>query len=151
MVCVWWDAKGVIYWEMLERNHTINYVLYCEQLQRVADAITHNRPLLTDVIFLHDNSRPHIAKLSCEKLLELQWEVLPHPPYSPDLAPTDYCLFRSLQNFLNGKVFSNDEELKTDVGLFFDSKSVDFFVKGISDLPNRWRKVVQSNGDYIDV
>ena len=38
-----------------------------------------------------------------KKLLVLGWEVMPHPPYSPDLAPSDYNLFRSLQYHLNGK------------------------------------------------
>lgn len=150
MVCVWWDVKGVIHWEMLERNQSINAQLYCQQLQRVADAIAQTRPELTDVMFLHDNARPHVANLTREKLLELEWEVLPHPPYSPDLAPTDYHLFQALQNFLNGKTFATDDELKTAVGDFLKSKPVEFYNKGIHDLPRRWKQVFENNGDYID-
>lgn len=150
MVCVWWDVKGVIHWEMLQRNQTINAQFYCEQLQRVADAIAQKRPELTNVMFLHDNARPHVAKSTREKLLELEWEVLPHPPYSPDLAPTDYHLFRALQNFLNGKTFTNDAELETAVEDFFQSKPVEFYNSGIRDLPRRWRQVIDNNGDYID-
>ena len=48
-----------------------------------------------------------------QNLLELDWDVLPHPPYSPDLAPSDYFLFRSLQNSLNGKNFNNDDDIKS--------------------------------------
>ena len=50
-----------------------------------------------DVIFHQDNARPHTSLVTRKKLLELGWEVMPLPPYSPDLAPSDYHLFRSLQ------------------------------------------------------
>ena len=56
------------------------------------------------VVLLHDNSRPHTERVTQEKILELQRPVLPHPPYSSDLAPTDFHLFCSLQNFLKGKI-----------------------------------------------
>lgn len=36
-----------------------------------------------------------------QKFLQFEWDTLPHPPYSPYLAPTDYYLFQSLQNFLD--------------------------------------------------
>ena len=57
------------------------------------------------VIVHQDNARPHTSLVTRKKLLELDWEVMPHLPHSPDLAPSDYCLFRSLQNHLNGKTF----------------------------------------------
>ena len=57
------------------------------------------------VIFHQDNTRPHTSLVTRIKLLELGWEVMPYPPYSPDLAPSDYHLFRSLENHLNGKTF----------------------------------------------
>ncbi|EFN78228.1 Histone-lysine N-methyltransferase SETMAR, partial [Harpegnathos saltator] len=48
-----------------------------------------------------DNARPHTSIVTRQKFRELGWEVLMHPPYSPDLAPSDYHLFLSLQNFLS--------------------------------------------------
>ncbi|KAG5321354.1 MOS1T transposase, partial [Pseudoatta argentina] len=44
-------------------------------------------------ILLHDNARPHVAKPVKTYLKTHKWEVLPHPPYSPDIAPSDYHLF----------------------------------------------------------
>ena len=49
------------------------------------------------VIFHQHNARPHTSLVTRKKLLELGWEVMPHPPYIPGLAPSDYHLFHSLQ------------------------------------------------------
>ncbi|KOC58688.1 Histone-lysine N-methyltransferase SETMAR, partial [Habropoda laboriosa] len=86
-------------------------------------------------ILQHDNARPHAAKITQEKIKELGLELLPHPPYSPDLAPSDYHLFRSLEHTLRGKKFTNVGEVKTHFEKFFNEKSKDFFKKGIEQLP----------------
>jgi hypothetical protein len=49
---------------------------------------------------LHDNARPHVASATRQQLEELGWTAIPHPPYSPDLAPSDLHLFRFLKNYL---------------------------------------------------
>ena len=67
------------------------------------------------VIFDQDNARPHTSFVNRKKLLELGWKVMLHPLYSPDLAPSDYHLFRSLQNHLNGKTFDSNEAVKNEL------------------------------------
>ena len=57
-----------------------------------------------------------------KKVEELGWEKILHPPYSPDLAPSDYHFFRSLQNHLEGTAFATPEEVKNAVRELFDSK-----------------------------
>ena len=60
------------------------------------------RPALVNcqnVILLDDNARPHTERVTQETIFHFQWFILPHPPYSPDLAPTHHQLFCSLQNF----------------------------------------------------
>jgi hypothetical protein len=68
---------------------------------------------------------------------EFDWEILPHPPYSLDLAPSDYHLFRSLSNNLRGVSFNNDAELQNWLDEFFTAKPSDFFKRLIENLPER--------------
>eukprot|EP01133_Synstelium_polycarpum_P027808 gene27808-33623_t len=70
------------------------------------------------ILLLHDNARPHVADIVKEKLVELKWTVLPHPPYSPDISPCDYYLFRSLEHFLRGKQFTEDNGIKNAINTF---------------------------------
>ncbi|GBM72519.1 hypothetical protein AVEN_263464-1 [Araneus ventricosus] len=70
----------------------------------LCEAIRLKRPgMLNDgVILLHDNARPHTARKTQELLQKFKWEVWSHPPYSPDLAPSDYFLFPELKEHLSG-------------------------------------------------
>ena len=72
-----------------------------------------------------------------------------HPLYSPDLATSDYHLFRSLQNHLNGKTFDSNEAVKNELIQFFASKNQTFYESGIIKLTERWQKVIEKNGQYI--
>ena len=82
----------------------------------------------------HDNARPHTAQLTKMAIQELGWEVLPHPPYSPDLAPSDYHLFRSLSNQMRGMTFDNEKAFKNWLVNFFNSRPGDFWRNGINKL-----------------
>ena len=98
--------------------------------------------------FFHDNARAHVAKSTREKLLKLEWITIPHPPYSPDLAPTEYHLYRSLSDYLREKQFDDENDLKLDLIKFFGQKSLDFYEGGIVSLAERCRQVVDCNGAY---
>ena len=52
------------------------------------------------MIFQHDNARSQIAKVVKKTLGALNWDVLPNPPYSQDIDPSDYHLFRSMAHGL---------------------------------------------------
>ncbi|GFV71290.1 mariner Mos1 transposase [Trichonephila clavipes] len=97
LLCIWGgDCKGIIYYELLPYGQTQNLNLYCQKLDHLKFAIDENRPELANirgVMFHQDNARPHTSVVTRQKLWELGWEVLMHPPYSPDLAPSDYHLF----------------------------------------------------------
>ena len=97
---------GVLYYELLLENQTINSNKYCSQVSQLKAALDKKRPELVNrkcIISHQDNTRLHVSLMTRQKLLQLGWEVLIHPSYSPDIAPWDFHLFQSLQNSLNGK------------------------------------------------
>ena len=151
-MCIWWDWKGVLYYELLPENQTINSNKYCSQLDQLEAALDKKHPELVSrkcIIFHQDNARPHVSLMTRQKLLQLGWEVLIHPPYSPDIAPLDFHFFRSLQNSLNGKNFNSLEDCKTQLEQFFAQKDKKFWEDGIMKLPGKWQKVVEQNGEYV--
>jgi len=150
MLCVWWDMEGVIYWELLDDKATLNAALYSQQLDLLAAAVAAKRPKNKKVILLHDNARPHVAKLTRAKIHSLNWEILPHPAYSPDLAPSDYCLFLSMSSELASQHFDSIEAVKIWLQNYFDSKPHVFYEHCIRQLVGKWAKVIDRNGGYFN-
>ena len=99
-------------------------------------------------MLIHDNARPHSANLAKNTTQELGWEVIPHPPYSPDVASSDFNLFSSLSNNLQGTSFPGENVLRTWLEDFY-SKPRDFYTRGIEKFLQRWQTVVNSEGDDL--
>ena len=153
LLCVWWTAAEIVHSEFLDVGQTITADIYSEQLKRVQDELLKKQPLLAKrkgVVFLQDNARPHVAKKTRETIFELGWEILPHPPYSPDISPSDYHLFLSLDNYMRDRHFKNKEEVKEGVLTFFSLKNEDFYKSGVNKLVSRWQKIVDCDGAYFD-
>jgi histone-lysine N-methyltransferase SETMAR len=148
MLSVWWDFKGIIYWELLKPGTTITAEVYSAQLHRLRDAINRERPGRGKIRLQHDNAKPHVSTMVYKTLEEFRWEVLPHAPYSPDKAPSDYHLFRSLKNQIKGEELGDQTEVENFLRSFFSSKSTQFYHDGISQLPLRWQFIAEHNGDY---
>lgn len=149
MLCVWWNCYGVVHFEFLEPGKTLNSDLYVSQLGRVNQALKHQGVKSSKTKLLQDNAKPHTSEMTLQKLEELGWEVIPHPPYSPDLAPSDYHLFRSMQHSLAGTHFKEVKEIQNFVSNFFKSQPRQFFADGIQTLRERWKTVIDNNGEYI--
>ena len=78
------------------------------------------------ITFHQDNARLHVSLMTRQKLLQLGWEVLIHPLYSPDITPSDFHLFQSSQNSVNGKNFSSLEDCKRHLEHFYAQKETKF-------------------------
>lgn len=138
--------------DYLPKGTTINSTYYCMLLRRLRNEIKKKRPgmLAKKVLFHQDNARPHT---SCETMAEIHncgFELLPHPAYSPDLAPSDFHLFPNLKKHLGGQKFSSNEEIEAAVNAYFEGQDEAFFKNGIMALETRWKKCIVKSGDYVE-
>lgn len=152
MATVFWDHKGVLLVDFMEPRTTITKEVYCETLRRLRRAIQNKRRgmLSSGVVLIHDNARPHSANMTKDLLKKFKWEVFEHPPYSPDLAPSDYHLFRELKSWLGGQRFATNEELQDAVKTYLSSLAATFFEEGIEKLVSRYDKCLNRFGDYVE-
>ena len=95
MLIIFWDEKGVLLQKWCPERTTINSEFYISILQDLRESIKNNRigMLTRGVQLLHDNARPHTSQLILNAIQQMNIQILPHPPYSPDLSPCDYWLF----------------------------------------------------------
>jgi histone-lysine N-methyltransferase SETMAR len=93
--------------------------------------------LARGVLLHHDNARAHTVRATQERIKELQWELVEHPPYSPNLAHTDFHLFSPLNNHLAGKRFADDEDVETEGRKRLRQRSNDLYAAGFDALVRR--------------
>ena len=100
MVTVWWSAAGLIHCNFLNPGKI--------KLMRLTKNCNCSRHLSTEWTQFFPMKMPnYLLHKMLQKLNELDYKVLPHPPYSPDLLPTDYHFFKHLDSFLQGRCFHN--------------------------------------------
>ena len=145
MATIFWDSKGVLYMDFLTERRTINAEYYSALFEGPVKIAMRNKRkrVQTSVSFLQDNARPHMAARTMDSIQKLKWNVLQHPPYSPELAPSDYHLLGPLKEHLGGKMFRNNDVIQ-DVQEWLHWQPKDFFLSDIRKLPDRWRKCIQT-------
>ena len=102
------------------------------------------------MLLLHDNACPQSANQTTTMLGSFKWEVLQHPPYSPDLAPSDFHLFGPLKHHLSGERFPDDPAFERAVRAWFRQQPKEFFAAGFQGLVKRWDKCLNLYGDYVE-
>ena len=152
MATVFWDNKGILLIEWLPQGETINSNYYIGVLDKLRNAIKANRrgKLSKKILLLHDNARRHTSALTSDAIRRLGLKVLPHPAYSPDLTPSDFWLFSAMKNPLRGKRYSNLAGLDSAVSQWVQATPQEWFEEGIKKLPERWRKCVRIEGEYLE-
>ena len=78
------------------------------------------------------------------------YELIPHPAYSPDPAPSDFFLFPNLNTDIRGCHFRSDEGVVIAVEECVDGKDPDFFSSGLMALEHSWTKCNTLGANYID-
>ena len=115
--------------DYLENQRSVTGVYYAEVLRKLKDTLIKKRKgkLYGGILFHHDNAPAHSSRVAQDVLREFRWEVLPHPPYSPDSAPSDFFLFPKLKEILKGTHFNDIEEAKHCATTWIRKRPPEFF------------------------
>jgi hypothetical protein len=92
------------------------------------------------VVLLHDNVRPHTAARTNALIKLFNWEIFDHPPYSPDLVPSDYHLLTKMKVWLATQRFHTNEELMDGVNNWLHNLAAPFLDEGLQKLVSRYDK-----------
>ena len=152
MVTIFWDEDGVLIVDFLESGQTINSERYFKVLRKLKQAIKKKHPGLdvTNITMHHDNARPHTAHITAQEIANMGWKIMPQPPYSPDLAPSDFHLFGPLKDELCGHHFETDDDVKRAVREWVKKTESAFFRAGFRRWVERWEKCVLAGGDWFE-
>ena len=113
--------------------------------------IREKRPgkLSKGILLQQDNARVHTCKIAMDAVEPNGYKLIPHPAYSPDLAPSDYFLFPDLKNDIHGRHFRSNEEVVAAVEEWVRDKDLGFFSSGLIALEHCWCKYIILEGNYI--
>jgi histone-lysine N-methyltransferase SETMAR len=153
MLTFFWDMRGRILVKFQAHGETVNSAKYSALLQdQLKPAICHKRRLLLfkGVLLPHDNARMHTATAMVQTVQWLGFELLPHPPYSPDLAPSDYHIFGPLKETLRGHRFGLHGDVQQAVQTWLRKQLKSFFFEGMTKLVERYQKCIIVQGDYVE-
>ena len=103
--------------------------------------------LTKGVRLLADNAPAHSSQAAGEEATRCGYQILPHPPYSPDLAPSDFFLFPEMKNPLRGRRFDDRDDVIEEVEQWFAEQSEEFYNAGLRKVKKRWEKCVELGGD----
>ena len=152
MLIMAYGNERLIYTHFVPVGQTVNKEYYRQFLQKLRQAVRRKCPNMQEAgpLILQDNASCHKAELMMDILQRYHWEPLPHPPYSPDLSPPDFDLFPILKESLRGKRFPDIIELTHAVKERIQEINKNHLCTGINKLPDRWRKAIEKEGDYIE-
>ena len=115
MVTVWWSAAHLIHYSFLSPSETSTSEKYAQQIDELHQKLPCLQPALVNrkgPVLLQNNVRLHVAQPMLQKLNKLGSNIVPHPPHSPDLSPTNYHFFKYLDDFFAGKTSTTNRRQK---------------------------------------
>jgi histone-lysine N-methyltransferase SETMAR len=101
-------------------------------------------------VLLHDNTRPHTMARTNALISLFSWDIFDHPPYSPNLALTDYHFFTKMKVWLATHHFHTNEEIMDGVNNWLLNLAAPFFDKGLQKLMSWYDKCLHVDGIYVE-
>lgn len=131
----------------------LRFVFFQVLKRDLAKALDRKRPHFSqDGFILHQDNAPAHSSQEAQltATFQLDAEILPHPPYSPDLAPCDFALFPKLKSELKGKRFQDFHELQQEAQTLMYSYPVVWYENVFRKWVERHRRCVAERGAYFE-
>jgi hypothetical protein len=96
-----------------------------------------------------DNARPHTAKLLMDFMDANRMTQAPHPPDSPDLAPSDFFLFRDVKRQLSRCSFDHADDLIAAVHEILDGVDKATLIRVFEEWVRRLEQCIETEGGYV--
>jgi len=149
MLIAFFDTDRLVYHEYIPKGQAVNKEFYKTVLQRLHDAVRRHRPekwCSGNWILHHDNAPANRAVTTNEFLAEHNILSLPHPPYSPDLAPCDFFLFPQLKKTVKGSRFNDVEEIHANAVRQMRAITKSDYQRCFCQWQEHWNKCIQAQG-----
>lgn len=152
MMIIFFDSEGFLYQHAVPQGRTVTADYYKSVLITMLRHFTKKRPQknINEILLHHDNARPHLARTVVDFLNARGIATVPHPPYSPDLAPCDFWLFPELKIPLRGRKFTNNHEVIKAVEARCKELGKDGLAFVFKKWQRRWQKCIRAEGGYFE-
>lgn len=151
MITVFFRTTGPVLIDCMEKGQTINAKYYIKNCLKPAIAcVEEQRPSsgAKNIKILHDNAKPHVAKIVKAHLESVGITIIDHPPYSPDLAPCDFWLFDRIKQQLTDH--EDAESLKSQITEILDSIDTNEYHRAFQKYLERMQLCVNNKGEYFE-
>ncbi|CAF4847578.1 unnamed protein product [Rotaria sp. Silwood1] len=148
---IFFKSNGPVLIHCVDEGKTIDHNYYIENCLKpvVKEILKQRRSAGTQGIkLLHDNARPHTHSDVINYLTEQHIKIMPHPPYSPDLAPCDYWLNDYIKCNLSDQ--PNEKSLARAVFKVVKNIPEEEYKKTFDKLLERMELCINNHGDYFE-
>jgi [histone H3]-lysine36 N-dimethyltransferase SETMAR len=153
MFCIFFSAEGIVARILVPKGSTVTGNLYANDIlpEVFSNFMRMNdRKTVRNVLLHYDNAAPHTSKIVISYLEQEKVNVLPHPPYSPDLAPCDFFLFPKIKKELKNKKFESVENLARVVQAITFGIEKEEYHRAFEDWRRRLQLCIDKDGHYFE-
>jgi hypothetical protein len=148
MVVVFWGVDGVPVLKFLERGEGMNASRFQELVLKDLFALQETLPADQRLLLHWDNAPAHTATTTKALLKTTRAVVIPQPPYSPDIAPSDFFLFGYLKGQIRGRKCETGKDILKVIGEIMGKITRAKRIEVFRDWIWRLESVIASGGEY---
>lgn len=152
VMIVFFDSQGIVHHEFVPPGETITESFYCDVLRHLCESVKHKRPTLwssKDWLLHHDIAPAHTSLLVREFLENTSIITVPHPPYSSDLAPSDFFLFPKMKYRMK-PFYESIDDFQAELPKILKTITEEDYEGCFQSWKGRWSRCIDAKGDYFE-